>query len=44
MLEDAFTFNQKLKEKYDFESIKKEVLNKYKLIENELWNNTYLPF
>lgn len=36
MLENAFIYNQKLKEKYDFESIKKEVLNKYKLIENEL--------
>lgn len=36
MIEKAFVYNQKLKEKFHIESIKKEVLNKYKIVENEL--------
>lgn len=36
MIEEAFLYNQELKEKYHIESIKKEVLNKYKIVENEL--------
>jgi len=36
MIEKAFVYNQELKEKYHIESIKKQVLNKYKIVENEL--------